>query len=168
MTDVVYGMSFSPTDAINLPTYSTNTNRLQSDLTNPAPLFNVRTIPAGTGSSIDFSITETISEQLLVVNHELGYLPQVYIVFYLIPKDPSVDPSTFSGAYTIGQMFLAEGGAGADFINYTVNTQTLTINHINESFGGSSGSYTSYAPDYNLWVKYIICNNSQIQTITIN
>lgn len=165
MTDASYGMNFAADggDAIHNPTYSTTQNRLQIDLNNPAPLFDNLIISAGTGSSVDFSVAEEISEQLLVINHNLGYVPQVLSVFSLISKSTGL----YQG-YGLGFALLAEGGAGQDWIDYSINAQTFTINHHNESFGGDTGSYTSTAPDFNLWVKYLICNNPAIQTISIN
>lgn len=170
MTDIAYGMNFANTngDAVHNPTYTTTQNRLQIDLNNPAPLFNLITLEAGTGFSIDLSTITTDSEQLAVINHNLSYVPQVYTTFYLIPINPSINPSTFANTYGIGQVLLGEGGNSVDFIGYTVNSTTLTFNHTVESFGGGSGSYTSVAPDYKVQIKYLICNNPQVQTITLN
>ena len=169
MSDPIYGMQFtSNKDAIGESTYLSTQQRLQSDVTNTVPLFNITTIPAGTGIPIDWSTVVTNSEQLFLVTHSLGYIPQVLILFHLIPISLSNNPSTFSGAYTMGGIVLAEGGNFTDWIDYTVTAETLTINHHNQSYGAGTGSYTSLAPAYNLWFKYVICNNTQIQTVTLH
>jgi hypothetical protein len=163
-----YGMNFGTTDAINSPTYTTTQNRLQIDLNNPAPLFNLVTIPAGTGFSVNLAAVQSDTEQLLLVNHNLGYVPQVYVTMILTPINPTNNPSTYAGAYGIGVGLIAAGGAAVDSIGYALTTTTMTINHTVTSNGQGSGSYTSYAPDYNLTIKYLICNNVGIQTIIFN
>lgn len=156
MSTPVYGMNFGVTDPLHSPSYTTTRTRLQSDLTNPAPLFDVKTLSAGSAISVNLAVSQTISEPLLVVSHRLGYIPQVYTLYNLL------------GTYSIGQIVLASGGSAIDFIGYTLGTQLFTIVHTVQSFGGGSGNYTSPAPNYKVWVKYIICNNPSIQTISIN
>jgi hypothetical protein len=163
-----YGMNFGTQDAVHSPTYTTTQNRLQIDLNNPAPLFNALTIPAGTGFSVDLTQVQSDSEQLLLVTHNLGYIPQAYVTFLLTPINPTNNPSSYAGAYGIGLVLIAAGGALVDSITYNLTSTTMTINHNVNSLGMGSGSYTSYAPDYNLTIKYLICNNQGIQTITLN
>ena len=163
-----YGMNFGVQDAINNPNYSTTQNRLQIDLNNTAPLFNLITIPAGTGFSVNLAAVQSDSEQLYLINHNLGYIPQVYVTFQLVPINPSNNPSSYAGTYGLAIAIIAEGGSGSDYINYALTTTTMTINHTTSSNGQGSGSYTSYAPDYNVIIKYLICNNVGIQTITFN
>jgi hypothetical protein len=163
-----YGMNFGVSDAANNPNYTTTQNRLQIDLNNPAPLFNLVTVGAGTAFSVDLTQVQSDTEQLLLVVHDLGYIPQVYTTLYLEPINPNIAPSNFNYSYGIGLVLLAEGGAGDDVIDYNVTSTTFTVNHTVQSFGGGTGSYTSYAPDYNLTIKYLICNNVGIQTITFN
>jgi len=165
-----YGMNFAADggDAKNSPTYTTTQNRLQIDLNNPAPLFDLITIPAGTNFSVDLTQVQSDTEQLYVVNHALGYKPQVYLVFLLVPANPTSSGAVSSGTYTIGQMLLNQGGGGQDAITYSVNSQTLTINHTVSSNGSGGGSYTSPANQYLIQVKYLICNNPSIQTVTLN
>lgn len=171
MTDTVYGMNFAADggDAIHFPTYTTTQNRLQIDLNNPAPLFDLIKIPAGTNFSVDLGQVQQDSEQLYIVNHNLGYIPQVYVVFLLLPTTSSSTGALTVGAYSFGEMLIAEGGSSTDIINYAINSQTLTINHIVTSDGTDPGfSYTSPANQYLIQIKYLICNNPAIQTISIN
>lgn len=165
MSQGKYGIQFGNTDAINNPDIYTSTrNRLQIDLTNNAPLFNVKTVPAGSAFSVSFNVAQTITEQLLLINHNLGYIPEVYTVFTLTLLSTGV-----ASSYALGQIFIANGGGGADYINYTATANTLQINHVVVSYGfGGGGSYTSTANLYNLTVKYLICNNLGIQSSNYN
>ena len=141
-----YGMNFGVSDAINNPNYTTTQNRLQIDLNNPAPLFNALTIPAGTGFSVNLTQVQSDTEQLLLVTHNLGYIPQTYVTFFLTPTNPANNPSTYAGAYGIGIVILNQSGAGVDSISYSLTTTTMTINHAVTSNGTGIGSYTSYSP----------------------
>lgn len=171
MTDINYGMNFAGQggDAINAPVYSSLQSRLQVDLNNTAPLFNIITIPCGSAFSVNLLTTTVISEQLgTPIIHGLGYIPQVIAVFYLIPIGTPATPSNYAYSYSLGQSLLAQGGGGQDIINYSVNSQTLSFNHIVSSTSGGVGSYTSIAPSYKVQIKYLICNNPQIQTLSFN
>lgn len=161
-----YGMQFGTTDAIHDPFYTTNQNRLQTNLFNPlGKQFDVISIPGGTAFSIDLSTVVTDTEQLFTITHGLGYVPQTYVVF---------SPILIGSGQTAGQtgyneeiVILASGGTGTDVIDYTVNEDTFTINHTLTCDGSGSGSYTSTANLYTLQVKYLICNNTQIRTTVV-
>lgn len=158
MTDVQYGMNFAKQggNAIQSPTYSSLQARLQIDLNNPAPLFDVVTMAAGTAININEAVVETISEQLLVVDHNLGYIPQAYLFFQA------------QLTYSLGFYIISGGELVNDSVGYILTPTTLTINHTVESFGNGTGSYTSTAASIQLNVKYLICNNLGIQTLSFN
>ena len=165
---MTYGMNFAPHDAVNNPSYTTTQSRLQIDLNNPAPLFNVVTQSAGTAWNVSTANPFNISEQLLVVNHQLGYVPQVYVAFLLLPISGASSGATYTGQYSMGQLLIYEAALVNEYINYSVNTTTLTINHVLTGGGFDVGPYTSPANQYLIQVKYLICNNPVVQTITIN
>lgn len=163
MTNLSYGMQFGPTDALRAPDYSTLQERLQINLNNLlGKQFDVKTITAGTAINIDLTDVETISEQLLVITHGLGYVPQTYAVFSLIPKSSTETPSELG--YTEEEVLLSEGGSGQDYISYTIDKDTFTVLHYVTSNGTGTGDYTSSANTYNVQVKYLICNNTKIRT----
>lgn len=158
-----YGMQFGPQDALHSPTYSTIQNRLQVDLDNPLDkLFDVVTFPAGTAFSVNEAAVQTDTEQLYVVNHGLGYKPQVYVVFSLI-----LIGSNSLLTFALDEALLGVSNAITDSINYQINGSTLNINHTVSSNGSGSGSYTSAANTYEVQMKYIICNNPHIRTPTL-
>ena len=161
-----YGMQFGTTDAIHDPFYTTNQNRLQTNLFNPlGAQFDVVTISAGTAFSVDLSTVATDTEQLLSVTHGLGYIPQTYVVFSTILIGSGDTPG--QAGYYEEEVYLTVGDGISDTISYTVNEDTFTVNHNVISNGTSSGSFTSAANLYTLQVKYLICNNTQIRTTVI-
>ena len=168
MTD--YGMNFAPQggSAITSPTYSSLQTRLQIDLNNPAPPFNVVTIGAGTAFSVSNSTPQSDSEQLLLVTHNLGYPPQVYVTFLLTPNSGSSSGVSSVNTYSLGQMTITNNGIVADYIGFQVTTTTMAIVHTVVSSGQGTGSYTSPANQYNVQIKYLICNNLGIQTLSFN
>lgn len=164
MTD--YGMQFGTRDAIHDPFYTTNQDRLQINLFNPlGNQFDVVQVPAGTAFSVDLSTVATDEEQLLTVTHGLGYIPQVYVVFSLIPVNSGDAPA--SEGYYEEIVLLVNGDAGSDVIAYTIDENTFTVTHTVTSYGTGSGSYTSTANLYTLQVKYLICNNTHVRTTVI-
>lgn len=163
MTANRYGMQFGLIDALHAPSYSTLNNRLQINLNNPlGKQFDVPIISAGTNVNISLAADETITEQLLLVTHGLGYIPQTYVVFSLLAQGSTQTPGEVG--YTEEQVYFMQGDTGSDFISYVVGKDTFTILHYVVSTGTGSGTYTSTAANYNLQVKYLICNNTQIRT----
>jgi len=165
-----YGMNFAPQggNAINAPTYSSLQERLQIDLNNPAPLFDVVTVGAGSAFSVSQSTVQSDSEQLLVINHNLGYIPQVYVTFLLTPNSGSSSGANSVDTYSLGQMTITNNGYVADYIGFQLTTTTMAVVHTVASSGEGTGSYTSPANEYNVQIKYLICNNLGIQTLSFN
>lgn len=159
-----YGMKFSNSGNINNPDYTTDTKRLNIDLSNPEPLFGIKTTSGGTGINIALDSASTISEQLLVIPHVLTYEPQVYITLMLIAINGEAPGLLLNNRYASGTIpYNAGGSLYQDWIDTTVTATTVTINHHVQSYGvGTAGSsYTSVATYYNLQTKYLICNNTQ-------
>jgi hypothetical protein len=162
MSGFNYGMNFGSRDAENNPSYTTLRDRLQVDLSNNAPLYNVRTDPAGSALPVDFSVASILQETIFQVIHGLGYIPQTYTVFTLSNKDGT--PLAIGSQYSINRMLLAQGGFGEDYIQSSVNNSIFSVVHYNISYGGGTGGGASLAPLYNISTKYIICNNPVVQT----
>lgn len=160
MTD--FGMAFGQRGLLD-PDYTTDRQRLQVDLNNFTKLFDVITVPAGTNATVVSGPTAIFKENLFELEHGLGYIPQVYVAFQLLPKA--------GGAplyYAINLVLLAEGGDGSDLITYDINEQFFTINHVMDATEGGIGDViVSTAGNYEIKVKYLICNNKQIQTQNI-
>lgn len=165
MTNSLYGMAFDDRGVTNIPpAYTTARDRLQIDLNNKAKLFDVVDTDAGIAATVTSGFV--FEETLLSIHHGLGYIPQVYTALTLFNKGSKVPIY-----YAINIALLGESGLGDDLIDWDVNEEDFTVKHIVD-LTLSAGllpttTYTSVAGNFDLRVKYLICNNVQIQTQTI-
>lgn len=152
-----FGMAFGSQDLVNDPAYTTLNKRLQVDLNNKNRLFDVVPTSAGTNLSTPPGFFQ--SETLLQIDHNLGYVPQVFVTFTLLDKG-----TTTIERYAVDEVILQLGGPTSDLIVYKIDEESFTVLHtVDNTFGITT--VTSTAGNYDLKTKYIICNNTQIHTI---